>query len=112
MTPFSVEFLGCIGVGSCGCPISVSIFLRWTASFTLMKIPPSSDSAVEEMTDFMICAMLRMDPLFGGMYELVENKNFLLLYCVLLVFYGSLCCYGLKAPFRSHYTLARSLSGM
>ena len=58
MTPFAVELSVCIGVGGFGCPISVSMFLRWTAPFALMKIPPSSDFAVEEMTDFMICACL------------------------------------------------------
>ena len=71
MTPFAVELSVCVGVGGCGCPISVSMFMRWTASFALMKIPTSSASAAEDMTDFMICDMLRMAPLFGGMYALV-----------------------------------------
>ena len=99
MTPFAVELLVCIGVGGFGCPISVSMFLRWTASFALMKIPPSFDSAAEDMTALMICAMLRMDLLFGGMAALVDKKNVFLLYCVLLVCYVSLRRYGLQASF-------------
>ena len=35
----------------------------------------SSDSAVEDMTAFMIFAMLRMAPLFGGMSALVDKKK-------------------------------------
>ena len=89
MTPFAVELSVCIDVGGCRCPISVSMFLRWTASFALMKIPPSSASAAEDKTALIICDMLRMAPLFGGMSALVDKKNVLLLYYVPLVRYGS-----------------------
>ena len=75
MTKFAVELSVCIGVGGCGCPISVSTFLRWTASLALMKSPASSASADEDMTDLMICAMLRMALLFGGMSALVDKKK-------------------------------------
>ena len=76
MTPFAVELSVCIGIGGFGCPISVSMFLRWKASFALMNSPLSSDSAAEDMTTFMICAMLRMAPLFWGMSALVDKKTF------------------------------------
>ena len=75
MTPFYVELPICIGVGGCGCPISISMFLKWTASFALMKSPLSSASAVEDMAAFMICAMLRMATLFGGMSALADKKK-------------------------------------
>ena len=95
MTPFAVELSVCIGVGGCRCPISVSMFLRWTASFAFLKSPLSSASAAEDMMAFMIFAMLRMAPLFGGMSALVDKKNVLLLYYVPLVRCGSLRRYGL-----------------
>ena len=75
MTPVAVELSVCISVGGCGCPIYVSMFLRWTASFVLMKIPLSSASSADDLTDFMICALLRMAPLFGGMSALVDKKK-------------------------------------
>ena len=64
--------------------------MRWTASFSLTKSPPSSASDAENMTALMVCAMLRMTPLFGGMSSLVDKKKFLLLYYVPLVRCGSL----------------------
>ena len=75
VTPFDVKLLVCIGFGGCGCPIYVSMFLRWKASFALMKNPLSSASGAEAMTAFVIYAMLRIAPLFGGISVLVDNKK-------------------------------------
>ena len=75
MMPFAVELSVCIGVGGFGCPISVSMFLRWTAPFALMKIPPSYASDAEYITALMICDMLRVAPFFGGVSALVDNKK-------------------------------------
>ena len=73
ITPSAVELSICIGVGSWGCPISPSMFLRYTASFALMNSAPSSALAAEDMTAFIIWAMLSMAPLLGGNFSSVER---------------------------------------
>lgn len=65
-TPSAVELSVRMGVRVCGCPISVSIFLMYTASFALTNSAPSSAFAADDMTALIIWAMLRMAPLLGG----------------------------------------------
>ena len=67
----------CIGVGGFLCPIYLIVWRDRMASCQLMKRAPSLASDAEEMTAFMICAMLMMAPLFGGMAELLDMKKFL-----------------------------------
>ena len=41
----------------------------------LMRRAPNSASAAEDMTAFMICKMVRTDPLFGGTDELLDMNK-------------------------------------
>ena len=62
-------------VGRCGCPISVMIFMMYTAPFALMKSAPKSASAADGITALMMWAMLRMEPCDGGVFALFEQKD-------------------------------------
>ena len=64
-TPRSVVLSFCIGVGGCLWPIVYNSWRAGIASLQLTKRAPNSASAVEDMTAFMICEMVRTDPLFG-----------------------------------------------
>ena len=63
----AVELSVCIGVRGCGCPCSSSVCCIDTAIFVLMNSSPSSASAADDMTAFIICNMLRTAPLLVGM---------------------------------------------
>jgi len=63
----ALELSVCIGVRGCGCPGSLSVCCIDTAIFTLMKNAPSSASAADNMTAFIIWNMLRTIPLLVGM---------------------------------------------
>ncbi len=62
----TVELSVCIGVHVCGWPNSLSIVRMETAVFALMNNVPSFASAADDMTDFIICKMLRTALLFIG----------------------------------------------
>ena len=62
----AVELSVCIGVRVWGWPNSSSIVPMDTAVFALMNNAPSSASAANDMTDWIICDMLRTVPLFIG----------------------------------------------
>jgi hypothetical protein len=62
----AVEMLVCIGVHVWGWPNSLSVVRMETAVFALMNSAASSASAADDMTDFIICKMLRMTPLLIG----------------------------------------------
>ena len=62
----AVELLVCIGVRGWGWPNSSSIVHMEMAVFVLMNNAPSSASAVNDVTDLIICDMLRTAPLFVG----------------------------------------------
>ena len=64
--PFAVEISVCISVFSCGCPSSSSIFLVGTASFQFIKSLPSSASAADDITAFIIHETFITAPLFAG----------------------------------------------
>ena len=74
-TPLAVALSVCMGVGGCGCPISVKMFLMCTASLALMNNPPNSASAAEDITAFNIWATLWMLPLLGGISSLLDRKK-------------------------------------
>ncbi len=63
----AVELSVCIGVRVWGWPNSSSVVRMETAVFALMNNAPSSASAADDMTDLIICHMLRTAPLFIGM---------------------------------------------
>ena len=62
----AVELSVCIGVCVWGWPNSSSVVRMETAVFALMNNAPSSASAADDMTDLIICDMLRTAPLFIG----------------------------------------------
>ena len=68
-TPSSVVLSVCIGVGGCLWPIVYNSWRAGIASLQSTKRAPNSASAVEDMTAFMICEMVRTDPLFSGTAE-------------------------------------------
>ena len=74
-TPRAVLLSVCIGVGGCLWPIVSNAWSAGIASLQLMKMSPNSASAAEDMTAFMICEMVRTDPLFGGTAELSDMKK-------------------------------------
>jgi hypothetical protein len=66
ITPSAVVLLVWIGVRGCGWPISVSICCRYTPTFAFKNSAPSSASAADDMTAFMMVAFVMMAPLLGG----------------------------------------------
>ena len=66
----AVELSVCIGVRVSGWPNSSSVVRMDTAVFALMNNAPSSASAANDMTDLIICDMLRTAPLFIGISSL------------------------------------------
>ena len=76
--PSAVVLSVCIGVGRCLWPIVSNAWRAGIASLQLMKRDPNYASAAEDMTAFMICEMVRTDPLFGRTAESSDMKNALL----------------------------------
>ena len=74
-TPRTVFLLVCFGVGGCLWHIFSYAYCAGIASMQLMKRAPNSASAAEDMTDFMICEMVRTDPFFGGTDESSDIKK-------------------------------------
>ena len=74
-TPSAVVLSVCIGVGGCLWPIVSNAWRDGIASLQLMKSAPKYASAAEDMTAFMICEMVRKDPLFGGTSDLSDMKK-------------------------------------
>ena len=62
----AVELSVWIGVCGCGCPISSSVFCMDTTIFALMNSAPSSASAADDITAFIICEMFNTAPLLMG----------------------------------------------
>ena len=65
-TPSADVLSVCISIGGWGCHIFSRRYLSRIAYFALMKRAPSSASAADDMTAFMIFATLIMSPLFVG----------------------------------------------
>ena len=63
----------CNGVGGCLCPISSKIILIYTASRA--QSAASSDSSAGVMARLIICAMLRIVPLFFGIVSSLDKKD-------------------------------------
>ena len=93
-TPSAVVLSVCIGVGGCLWPIASNARRAGIASLQLMKRDLKSASAAEDMTAFMICEMVRTDPLFGGTAESPYMKNALLPYFSLSILTGRKRYYG------------------
>ena len=62
----AVELSVCIGVCVWGWPNSSSVVCMETAVLALMNNAPIPASAADDMTDLIICDMLRTAPLFIG----------------------------------------------
>ena len=65
-TPEAAELS--VWLGECGCfqPISPRVFRCDTMACTVINIAPISDSDVDTMTNFMICAIVSTGPLHFG----------------------------------------------
>ena len=74
-TPSTVVLLVCIGVGGCLCPISSSACCADMDYLQFLYRAPSSASAAEDITALIICAVVRIAPLFGGSGESLGMKN-------------------------------------
>ncbi len=64
----AVELSVSIGVRVCEWPNSLSVVHMEMLVFALMNNSPSSASAADDMTDFIICKVLRAAPLFIGIF--------------------------------------------
>ena len=58
-----------------GVPFSVSICRRYTPSFVFKNNAPSSASAADDMTAFIMVAFDMIAPLLGGCWSLFERKK-------------------------------------
>ena len=61
--PLAVLLSVLIGVAGCGCPNSLHVIRRGSISRAFINSVPTSDSAADDITDFIIFAMIDMDPL-------------------------------------------------
>ena len=61
--PDVVELSVCIGIVTCGCPISSSVVLITSPSLALMNRPPNYASADDAITFFRMAATTNIDPL-------------------------------------------------
>ena len=73
--PSAIFLSACIGFGGCFCPISSSECRAGMASLQSMYMDTSSASASDDMTVLMICAIVRISPLFGGSGESLDMKK-------------------------------------
>ena len=74
-TPCGVVVSVCTCVGGCLWPIYSRAWQAGTASRQLMKRAASLTSAAEDMTAFMIWAMVMTAPLFGGVSVSLDMKK-------------------------------------
>ena len=74
-TPTAVLLSTCMGVSGNLCPISSSVFLQGIASRAFINIAPNSASAADDMTAFMILAILSTAPLLVGSSSFSERKK-------------------------------------
>ena len=74
-TPSAVVLSVCIGVGGCLWPIVYNEWRAGIVSIQFMKRAPNSASIADDMTDLMICEMVRTDPLFGRTSESPDTKK-------------------------------------
>ena len=63
MMPSAVLLSVLIGVAGCGCPSSSHVIRSGSISRAFINMAPTSDSAADDITDFIIFAMTDMDPL-------------------------------------------------
>ena len=74
-TPCAVVLSVCTGVDGCLWTISSRAWRAGTVSWQLMKRAASFASAAENMTIFMIWAMVMTAPLFSGVLVLLNIKK-------------------------------------
>ena len=73
--PSNIVLMVFIGMVGCLCLISASLCCTGMASLQLIYRAPSSAYAAEDITDLIICAIVRMTPLFGGSGESLDMKK-------------------------------------
>ena len=74
VTPTAVVLSTWMGDFGWGQPISMSVRRSGTISLAVMKRAASSASAVDDMTNLMILASVRMEPFSLGMASFSEQK--------------------------------------
>ena len=74
--PNTVVLSVCIGVGCFLCPIYSSECRAGMASLKCIYRDPSLTSAAKNITALIICAIVSMNPLFGGSGESLDMKKF------------------------------------
>ena len=75
-SPFAVDLSVCIGVFGCRCPSSSSVFLAGTTSLQFINSAPSSASAADDITAFIIRETFITAPLFAGIYSFPAMNQF------------------------------------
>ena len=75
MNPSAVELSVYIVVVGCLCLIYSIIICMYAASMEAIHRAPSSASDADDMTLFMICAMVSIAPFFGGIFVFFYNKK-------------------------------------
>ena len=99
VTSSAIKLLVCSGVGSCLCPISLSMILMYTALRAIMYRPVSLASVADDITYLIMCAMLKTAPWFCGMALLLERKKCDPALLCAFVYSGSWHCGVLPVPF-------------
>ena len=75
VTAYAIALSVCSGVRGCACPISSRMIQIYTAYLAIMNRAASLASVANKTTCLIMCAMLSMAPLFGGMVELLDRKK-------------------------------------
>ena len=73
-TPSAVVLSVWMGVTGCFHPISVNVRRIGTSSFAVTQRAPSSASAADDMTNLMICAIVRTGPFHFGSSTFSDKK--------------------------------------
>ena len=75
ITASAIALLFCIGVGTCSCPILSRMILMYTASLAMIYSTANFDSVAYDMMFLMMCAMLRIAPIFAGIFVSLDRKK-------------------------------------
>ena len=71
----AMELYVCNGFGGCLYPISSKIILMYTASRAIIYSAASSAYVADVTACFIMCAMLRIAPLFSGIVASLDKKK-------------------------------------
>ena len=74
-TASAIELSVCSGVGGCLCPIYSKMILIYTASLAIMYKAANYSSVANDIACSIMWAILRTAPLFCGVVESLDKKN-------------------------------------